>query len=271
MPGIFIAVEPSEIAKTQTRKKPHYWIPAFSVFLVALAFACNLPAPVEFVLNGDEFVKIRPGEFDMGSDKGGASDEKPVRRVRISKPFQMGKYEVTQEQWEAVMGDNPSGFEGARRPVENVSWGDVQEFIGKLNQRNDGFEYRLPTEAEWEYAARAGTTGDYAGNLDEMGWYGANSGNETHPVGEKKPNAWGLYDMQGNVFEWVQDWYDSEYYGSRPNPDTDPTGPASGSLRVVRGGTWSYPAQYCRSAYRFRDRPGYRFNALGFRFLRQAR
>ena len=217
-----------------------------------------------------EFVKIPAGEFDMGSNNG-EDEEMPVRKVRISRSFQLGKYPVTQEQWKAVMGNNPSSFEGASRPVEQVSWDDVQEFLDKLNRPSDGFEYRLPTEAEWEYAARAGTTGDDLVNLGEMGWYVANSGDETHPVGEKKPNAWGLYDMQGNVYEWVQDWYDSEYYGSRPNPDTDPSGPASGSLRVVRGGTWSYPAQYCRSAYRFRDRPGYRFNALGFRLLRQDR
>ncbi|MEE8583520.1 MAG: formylglycine-generating enzyme family protein, partial [Acidobacteriota bacterium] len=143
------------------------------------------------------------------------------------------------------------------------------EFLGKLNRRSDGFEYRLPTEAEWEYAARAGTTGDYAGNLDEVGWYEANSGNETHPVGEKKPNAWGLYDMHGNVWEWVHDWF--SHYGSRPNPDTDPAGPASGSNRVIRGGGWSTPAQYCRSADRNGNWPGNRNSALGFRLLRQAR
>ncbi|MEE8586367.1 MAG: SUMF1/EgtB/PvdO family nonheme iron enzyme [Acidobacteriota bacterium] len=240
----------------------------------------GIRSPVEFVLNGlkNEFVKIPAGEFDMGSNFG-YRDEKPVRKVRISKPFQMGKYEVTQEQWKAVMMNNPSSFEGARRPVENVSWEGVQEFIVKLNQRSDVFEYRLPTEAEWEYAARAGTSGDFAGNLDEIGWYEANSGNGTHPVGDKKPNAWGLHDMHGNVWEWVQDWYAAGYYGSRPNPDTDPQGPerTRRSLlsllvdRVVRGGGWNFPAQDCRSADRYWVRPGYRHDSLGFRLLRQAR
>ncbi|MEE8585033.1 MAG: formylglycine-generating enzyme family protein, partial [Acidobacteriota bacterium] len=220
---------------------------------------------------GLEFVKIPAGEFEMGSNHG-ERDEKPVRKVRISQPFQLGKYEVTLEQWEAVMGNNPASFAGARRPVEMVSWDDVREFIGNLNQRSDGFVYRLPTEAEWEYAARAGTSGDYAGDLDEMGWYDANSGYETHPVGEKKPNAWGLYDMHGNVWEWVQDRYDPEYYASRPDPDTDPQGwPERGSCRVVRGGGWGNPARGCRSALRGWCRPGVRGGGLGFRLLRQAR
>ena len=127
-----------------------------------------------------EFVEIPAGEFEMGS-KNRRGDEKPVRQVRISRSFQLGQYPLTQEQWEALMGNNPSDFKGARRPVEQVSWGDVQEFIGKMSRRKDGFEYRLPTEAEWEYAARAGTSGDYAGNLEEMAWYDANSGEETHP------------------------------------------------------------------------------------------
>ncbi|MEE8584195.1 MAG: SUMF1/EgtB/PvdO family nonheme iron enzyme [Acidobacteriota bacterium] len=222
----------------------------------------------EFVLNGVkyEFVKIPAGEFDMGSNNG-EDEEMPVRKVRISHSFQLGKYPVTQEQWKAVMGNNPSSFKGASRPVEQVSWDDVQEFLGKLKRCSDGFEYRLPTEAEWEFAARAGTTGDYAGNLDEMGWYEANSGGETHPVGEKKPNAWGLYDMHGNVWEWVHDWF--SHYGSRPNPDADPPGPASGSLRVVRGGSWA--ARHCPSALRNRAEPGSRSSNLGFRPLRQAR
>src|SRR5437667_5221339 len=114
----------------------------------------------------------------------------------------MGKYEVTQAQWESVMERNPSRFRGADRPVEQVSWNDVQQFLQKLNARGDGYRYRLPAEAEWEYAARAGTSGPYAGNLDAMAWYEQNSGKQTHPVGQKQPNAWGLYDMHGNVWEW---------------------------------------------------------------------
>ena len=214
-----------------------------------------------------EFVEIPAGKFEMGSNSGG-SDEEPVRQVRISRSFQLGKYPVTQEQWETLMGSNPSGFKGARRPVERVSWDHVQEFIGKMSRRKDDFEYRLPTEAEWEYAARAGTSGNYAGNLDEMAWYSTNSGKETHPVGEMKPNAWGLYDIHGNVWEWVQDWYDSEYYISRPNQD--PPGPETGSGRVIRGGGWVSPARLCRSAGRGRRGPGIRGGALGFRLLRQA-
>ena len=229
------------------------------------------PSPTPGPDGAVKFVKIPAGEFDMGSNDGDR-DEKPVRKVRISAPFQLGKYEVTLQQWDAVMGNNPGSLKDARRPVEMVSWHDAEEFIRKLNLRNDDFEYRLPTEAEWEYAARAGTTGDFAGKLDEMGWYEANSGYETHPVGEKKPNAWGLYDMHGNVWEWVQDRYDPEYYASRPDPDTDPQGrPATGSYRVVRGGGWGNPARGCRSALRGWCRPDVRGGGLGFRLLRKAR
>ena len=217
-----------------------------------------------------EFVEIPAGEFEMGS-KNWRDDEKPVRQVRISRSFQLGKYPVTQEQWEALMGSNPSEFEGAKRPVETVSWDDVQSFIHKMNRRNDGFEYRLPTEAEWEYSASAGTSGDYAGMLDEMAWHSLNSGAESHPVGGLKPNDWGLYDMHGNVWEWVQDRYKKDYYGTRPNPDTDPQGPEKGSFRVFRGGSWLYPALLCRSAYRLWNGPDYRVFNLGFRLLRQAR
>ncbi|HEY7545724.1 MAG TPA: bifunctional serine/threonine-protein kinase/formylglycine-generating enzyme family protein, partial [Blastocatellia bacterium] len=180
------------------------------------------------------FVQIPQGEFLMGSEKG-EGDEKPAHKVRISRPFEMGKYEVTQAQWEAVMGNNPSNFKGANLPVENVSWNDAQEFIQKLNARNDGYVYRLPTEAEWEYACRAGSTGDYAGNLDEMAWHGSNSASKTHSVGQKKPNAWGLHDMHGNVWEWCMDWYLENYYSQ--SPSADPPGPGTGSLRVSRGGS----------------------------------
>jgi formylglycine-generating enzyme required for sulfatase activity/tRNA A-37 threonylcarbamoyl transferase component Bud32 len=210
------------------------------------------------------FVQIPVGEFMMGGDK--YADEKPLHKVKISKAFEIGKYEVTQAQWKAVMGANPSNFKGENLPVEQVSWNDTQEFIKKLNARNDGYIYRLPTEAEWEYACRAGTTGDYAGNLDEMGWYTASSGDKTHPVGEKKANAWGLYDMHGNVWEWCSDWYDGGYYGK--SSEVDPKGSESGSARVERGGGWYGYAAYCRSAYRCYDAPGVRFIFLGFRLVR---
>ncbi len=211
---------------------------------------------------GIEMVSIPAGEFQMGGDK--YAFEKPVHRVVISEPFYMGKYEVTQAQWESVMGNNPSYFKGQDLPVEQVSWNDCQEFIRKLNAQGDGYIYRLPTEAEWEYACRAGTTGDYAGNLDAMGWYKDNSGSKTHPVGQKQANSWGLYDMHGNVWEWCQDWE-----GAYPSKSvTDPTGPSSGSARVLRGGSWYDTAAACRSAYRFNYWPGDRYYSLGFRLVR---
>src|SRR5262245_23497068 len=183
-----------------------------------------------------EFVKIAPGEVMRGCSVGHIDcneDERPIHHVQITKSFEMGKYEVTQAQWMSVMGSNPSTTKGDDRPVETVSKIDAQEFLDKLNARNDGYHYRLPTEAEWEYAARAGTKEPYAGRLDEIAWYAGNSEDETHPVGKKKPNAWGLYDMQGNVREWVADWYSANYYGR--SPAADPTGPAQAE-RGGRGG-----------------------------------
>ena len=219
------------------------------------------------VFDGIEFVWIPAGEFRMGSTGSEADDdEQPLTRVRISRGFYLGKYEVTQGQWEAVMGSNPSAFDecGPTCPVEQVSWDDVQEFIRKLNAVVGEQRYRLPTEAEWEYAARAGTSGDRYGNLDLIAWYVGNSGFRTHPVGQKAPNAWGLHDMLGNVYEWVGDWY-GDYPGGSV---TDPQGPTSGSGRVVRGGSWIYDARYCRASFRSTVSPGDRFNFLGFRLLR---
>lgn len=152
-----------------------------------------------------DLVLIRPGKFMMGSENG-ERNEKPVHEVTISQPFYLGKYEVTQAQWEAVMGSNPSESKGIYLPVECVSWEDCQNFIKKLNSKGVG-TFRLPTEAEWEYACRAGTTGDHAGKIDEMAWYGKMNEFRKQPVGMKKANPWGLYDMHGNVFEWCQDWY----------------------------------------------------------------
>jgi formylglycine-generating enzyme required for sulfatase activity len=219
---------------------------------------------------GMEFVLIPAGTFQMGSNDG-EDDEKPVHSVTISKPFYLGKYEVTQREWKAVMGSNPSYYKGDNRPVERVSWDDVQEFIKKLNAKEGGDKYRLPTEAEWEYACRAGSTtrwyfGDNENQLGDYAWYKANSGNETKPVGQKKPNAFGLYDMHGNVWEWCQDWYSKDYYGS--SPKTDPTGPSSGSNRVRRGGSWGGTATIARAALRGTDFPDYRYGNLGFRLLR---
>ena len=249
---------------------------------------------------GMEFVWVPAGEFLMGSTSALADDdERPRTRVRISRGFYLGKYEVTQGQWQAVMGSNPSGFDecGSDCPVETVSWEDAQEFIGKLNAAAGGNRYRLPTEAEWEYAARAGSrTETPAGDLSILGmnnaplldgiaWYGGNSGVSyaagydcsdwgekqhassrcgTHPVGRKAPNAWGLHDMLGNVWEWVEDWK-GDYPGGAV---TDPRGPGSGSKRVTRGGSWADGAGYCRASARINISPGYRNFHLGFRLLR---
>jgi formylglycine-generating enzyme required for sulfatase activity len=207
----------------------------------------------------------------MGSTNGG-TDEKPVHGVTINYSFYMGKYEVSQAQWQAVMGNNPANFKdcGGNCPVEQVSWDDAQSFINKLNESNDGFRYRLPTEAEWEYACRAGTTGDYAGNLSEMAWFSENSGNKTHAVGGKQPNAWGLADMHGNVWEWCQDWYHETYNGA----PTDGSAWLSGGeqkSRVVRGGSWGSDATNLRSAYRDNFTPGDRSINLGFRLVAVAR
>ena len=230
------------------------------------------------VFDGITFVGIPPGEFLMGSTSEYArDDERPLTRVKINKGFYLGKYEVTQVEWQAVMGDNPSMVSGCGRcPVEQVSWEDVQAFIGKLNAKSGGEKYRLPTEAEWEYAARAGTDTDtYAGEMtapkgndpvvNEIAWYVKNSSGRAHPVGQKTPNGFGLYDMLGNVWEWVGDWY-GDYPGGTV---TDPAGPGSGSARVDRGGGWIHFARYCRTTHRNRAPPDLRNGSLGFRLLRE--
>ena len=229
---------------------------------------------------GMEFVWVPPGEFVMGSDSEHAYPrERPLTRVRISRGYWLGRYEVTQGQWRTVMGNNPSGFDecGSDCPVEQVSWEDAQAFMQALNAREQGLgvQYRLPTEAEWEYAARAGTRGDtYAGNLtdpagrdpvlERIAWFDENSGGRTQPVGQKAPNAWGLHDMLGNVWEWVQDRYGGYPGGSV----TDPAGPGSGSNRVFRGSSWYNGARSCRSSSRNFGTPGVRVGGLGFRLLR---
>jgi formylglycine-generating enzyme required for sulfatase activity len=225
--------------------------------------SAKLSSPLAQLKSRDYYIKIQPGEFLMGANSD-QPDEKPVHRVHITRGFEMGKYEVTQAQWEAVMNSNPSHFKGANLPIEQVSWNDVQEFIKKLNAENDGYVYRLPTEAEWEYACRAGTTGDYAGNIDSLAWYRNNSGSTTHTVGQKNPNAWGLYDMHGNVWEWCGDWY--EAYASAVVKD--PKGPNTGSSRVLRGGSWTRPVASLQSARRSGFPPDTRNNSLGFRLVR---
>jgi formylglycine-generating enzyme required for sulfatase activity len=214
----------------------------------------------------DGFVLIPAGEFMMGGNQ--YDNEKPRHKVKISKAFEMGKYQVTQSLWTSIMGNNnnPSNFKSANFPVDQVSWHFAQAFIKELNAKNDGYVYRLPTEAEWEYACRAGTTYDYAGNLDEMGWYTKNSRNKTHAVGKKKANTWGLYDMHGNVWEWCADWYDGGYY--RKSPEVNPKGPDSGSTRVLRGGGCYNLAALCRSANRYNFNPHNCIHIFGFRLVR---
>lgn len=199
-----------------------------------------------------EFVRINPGLFTMGSSLySGEGDEAPEHKVTISEPFYLGKYEVSQEQWEVIMGNNPSSFKGNQLPVDHVSWNDAQLFIDKL-QDQTGRTFALPTEAQWEFAAHAGTStlwdfGDSEGALVEYAWFGENADATTHPVGQKKPNAWGVYDMYGNVQEWCADWYANPYsYGDV----SDPQGPESGESRVARGGAWGDDFTMVRSSYR---------------------
>jgi len=248
--------------------------------------ARQLGLPVEKVVDlGDgvklELVLIPAGRFRMGVQAGEDDDQKTgYQWVRITKSFQMGKYEVTQEQWEKVMGTNPSNFKGAKNPVENVSWDDCQEFLKKLNALphpnplppGEGARvrdlFRLPTEAEWEWACRAGTRtrfcfGDEESGLADYGWYDGNSGGTTHPVGTRKPNAWGLFDCHGNVWEWCADWYGYDCYTRWPKDD--PTGPATGSDRVLRGGPWDFNPGFCRSSGRDRSILAGRIGNLGFR------
>jgi formylglycine-generating enzyme required for sulfatase activity/class 3 adenylate cyclase len=217
---------------------------------------------------GMEFVWVEGGCFQMGDTLGdGDTDEKPVHEVCVDS-FGMSRYEVTQGQWQKIMGNNPSGFtKGNNYPVEKVSWDDTQDFIRKLNSHT-GRSFRLPTEAEWEYAARSGGKKEkYAGgsDVDRLGWYDGNSGGSTHPVGTKEPNDLGLYDMSGNVWEWSSDWYGENYY--QQSPRNNPQGPSSGSFRVIRDGCWNGSPWLARSANRDRFRPGYRLDNLGFRLV----
>ncbi len=232
------------------------------------------PRPTKTImLPGDvtlEMIRIPAGTFLMGQ----AGEEVPVHRVTLTKDFWLSKHEITQAQWQAVMGTNPSYFTGdGQRPVEQVSWDGAQTFIRNLNKAHPGSTFRLPTEAEWEYACRAGTAsvyscGDDAGQLAEYAWYAKNSDSTTHSVGQKLPNAWGLYDMHGNVLEWVEDRYGPYSTGAQ----TDPMGPTSGSFRAMRGGSWSGYASYCRSASRYDGNglPGFTSSdiSLGFRLAK---
>jgi len=249
---------------------------------------------------------IPAGTFKMGSpdsESDRQGDEGPVHSVTITRSFLMRQTEVTQIEWESLMGNNPSYFRtcGDRCPVEGVNWYDAVSYANALSE-SEGFEtcytiancsgtagndlddctvtfkglgctgYRLPTEAEWEYAARAGGTySRYSGPVSWIAWYYANSDYTTHPIAQKAPNAWGLYDMLGNVWEWVNDWYDASYYSACSSGCTDPSGTFTGSYRVSRGGSWDYNAGYVRAANRGSSLPGSRSDDVGFRLARSVR
>jgi formylglycine-generating enzyme required for sulfatase activity len=239
-----------------------------------------LPRTPESRFFNASFVTVAPGSFIMGSpdhEPGRGSDE-TQHEVTLTRSYTIQTTPITQGQWKALMGNNPSNFlrGGENCPVEGVSWNDCQEFIKRVNKMG-GYSYRLPTEAEWEYACRAGASTSFFNGeitkklfsrrdscLDAIGWYRCNSGKKTHPVAEKKPNAWGLFDMHGNVYEWCQDWY-GKY---AEIPQIDPRGAALGPGCVVRGGSWFTNSQNCRSASRFFRSPNFRSNFVGFRLVR---
>ena len=232
------------------------------------------PGPAITNSIGMKLVAIPPGTFIMGSpaDEAARYDNETQHKVTMTRGFFMGATSVTQAQWRAVMGTNPSHFKGDDLPVEQVSWDDAVAFCKKLSAK-EGKSYHLPTEAQWEYACRAGTTTPFNTGVDDSAltqtdWYGENSKGKTHPVGLKKPNAWGLYDMHGNVLQWCNDWY-AEY---PPGDATDPTGPPTGTGRVLRGGAWlliySDSSQPTRSAHRDLVAPETRMNIIGFRVVR---
>jgi len=208
-------------------------------------------------------VRLPGGTFLMGSVSEEAyTEERVVHTVTLS-GFEIGKFEVTQAEWVSVMGSNPSFLLGDRYPVERVDWEDAQAYIQKLNAAT-GMRYRLPTEAEWEYACRAGTTGDRYGDADAVAWHAGNSGGRAHEVGGKAPNAFGLYDMLGNAFEWCSDWY-ADY---SPEPATNPQGPFMGLHRVLRGGSWLHGAEVSRASFRNLHVPSHAYDRLGFRLAR---
>ena len=217
-----------------------------------------------------DFVLVQGGAFQMGSpdsDSDAYDDEKPQHQVMV-RDFYMSQL-VTQKMWLHVMGDNPSCFEGrGEYPVESVSWNDTQKFLAKINAKNPGMNYRLPTEAEWEYAARGGQLSSgykYAGsnNIGEVGWYIDNSDIKTHPICGKQPNELGLYDMTGNVWEWCDDWYELDYYKNSPSNPCPPTS----FYRVVRGGCWNNDPENCRLAKRYRFNPAFGNGTIGFRIV----
>lgn len=256
---------------------------AVTVILILLS-GCAYLLPVSAKTFKDcqdcpEMVVIPAGKFDMGSNE--HDEEKPIHQIVISKPFALGKTEITQKQWKEIMGNNPSNFKecGDDCPVEQVSWNDAKEFIQKLNAKTKK-QYRLPSEAEWEYACRAGSNLEYCGsdNVDGVAWYGAhaypkgNSKKSTNAVATKQPNSWGLYDMSGNVWEWVEDSFHDNYVDNDNNKNNAPTDGSAwqgdGEMRVIRGGSWVTEPQNIRASGRAGDSPMIRNYDYGFRLAR---
>ena len=256
-----MAIQQSTVAQPAVAQQPVVQTPVTNGDIISI--------PVKDGISID-MVRVEAGTFMMGATpemKDLWGNEKPTHQVTITNDYYIGKYEVTQALWQAVMGNNPSCFKGDNLPVEEVSWDDCQEFISKLNGIT-GKKFRLPTEAEWEYAARGGKKNrgyQYSGsnNLSDMAWYKNNSGSKTHAVGSKQANELGIYDMSGNVYEWCQDRFG--FYDS--SSQVNPTGANSGSSRVLRGGGWYFDAGYCRSSCRFNFTPGIRFCYLGLRLV----
>jgi len=229
-------------------------------FVLALALGWSAAGNAQSQLT---FVTIPAGNFLMGSSDG-EKNERPSHRVTITRAFELQDTETTQSEWQAVMGSNPSQFRGDDRPVDSVSWTEAQEFIARLNAQDIGYHYRLPTEAEWEYAARAGAPPDTASGVGQLGFHTGNSSLKSHPVRSMAPNAWRLFDMRGNVWEWVSDWYD----GYRGSAVVDPQGPSKGKFRAVRGGGWHSTADALRATFRLGSPPEFRNSALGLRLAR---
>jgi formylglycine-generating enzyme required for sulfatase activity len=298
-PGAIGAAAPATTPPVTTARATPGAIASAPAAAVAATALLRPPTPaivrLEATPDRPALVLIPAGTFRMGSPEGeGSSDEHPQHEVRIAAPFLMGATTVTQAQYAAVTGGNPSHFQEARgggpdHPVESVTWFDAVNYCNALSQRErlgpayrvdrekvtriaEATGYRLPTEAEWEYACRAGTTtrygsGDTEADLKRVAWYGEGSAGRTHPVAQKPANAWGLYDVHGNVWEWTGDWYASSYPAG---PQVDPTGPEGGAWRVFRGGSFWDVAEYARSAFRVNVPPGFRFRYLGFRVVRPA-